>query len=362
VGIEVAADGEPLADCLGLEVVGDRGDLYTHSPIPGTHRLGAMVGARVVERGPIRATLQVTMQAVVPAREVVLATGERVTRRATPVRVVVLVRLHAGSPLVTLEVRGTHVAPDARVRLRLATGIRSPDIWADAPFGAVARPPLPAHLAGTMGGAREVAVPSAPLHRYVSLYAPDRGVSVLADGLAEYEAGHDGTVAVTLVRAVGELSRHDLPERPGHAGWPVATPLAQSLGSFEANLALMVHGPRTDTTRLAVHLAAESWLLPLTGDTWGSAVEPPARVPGVRLEGDGLAYSSCKPAEDGQGIVVRCVNLLDRAVEGRWTLAGLRRAWMARLDETPLGALAVRDGSVTFHAPSRATVTIRLVR
>ena len=79
---------------------------------------------------------------------------------------------------------------------------------------------------------------TAPLHRYVSLFDGSRGCTVLSDGLAEYESRDDGSVAVTLVRSVGELSKSDLPERPGHAGWPVPTPQAQCRGPFAANLAV----------------------------------------------------------------------------------------------------------------------------
>ena len=66
-------------------------------------------------------------------------------------------------------------------------------------------------------------------------------MTVYSDGLAEYEVTHEGTVAVTLVRAVGDLSRNDLPERPGHAGWPVSTPEAQMLGPFGGEFALFPH-------------------------------------------------------------------------------------------------------------------------
>jgi alpha-mannosidase len=69
---------------------------------------------------------------------------------------------------------------------------------------------------------------TAPLQRYVSLFDERKGATVYSDGLAEYEAREDGSVAITLVRAVGELSRNDLPERPGHAGWPAPVPGAQS--------------------------------------------------------------------------------------------------------------------------------------
>jgi hypothetical protein len=57
-------------------------------------------------------------------------------------------------------------------------------------------------------------------------------------------------------------------------------------------------------------------------------------------------------------MVLRCVNLLDRTVRGRWLLDGIDEACLARLDETPLGALDVQAGVVEFEAPARAVVTV----
>ena len=49
---------------------------------------------------------------------------------------------------------------------------------------------------------------------------------------------------MTLIRAVGDLSRNDLATRPsGHAGPPVATPAAQCLGLQRFELAFEPHGP-----------------------------------------------------------------------------------------------------------------------
>lgn len=354
------ADGTVLHDVLGLEVVGDRGDLYTHSPIEGTSAGGRIARHRVVRRGPLRGELRLSMRAVVPPRSLRTATGVAVRRRATPVTVTVDVQLDAGAEVVVLSVHGEHLAEDCRVRLTIRSAVPAPDVWADAAFGEVSRPPLAAADSSLPGRAGESAVRTAPLHRYVSLYAPHRGVTLFGDGLAEYEAMRDGTVAVTLVRAVGELSRHDLPERPGHAGWPVATPQAQSLAPFAARFALLGHGPRTDAVRVVVRRTMEDFLLPIVGETWGSSTIPPATVSGLTLRGEGLALSSCKEGEDGRSLVVRCVNVLDRAVEGTWQLAGVRQAWLARLDETPLGALEVRDGGVEFRAPPRGVVTVLL--
>jgi len=187
-------------------------------------------------------------------------------------------------------------------------------------------------------------------------------LSVISDGLGEYEATVDGNVAVTLVRAVGELSRRDLPERPGHAGWPVPTPAAQCLGPFAATLALFPHGPRSPDVLTAIVRMSEEELLPLVGETWRSAIDPPTDVSGPTLEGDGLAYSACKESEDGLGIVLRCVNQLDRVVEGVWRLPHTRQAWLARLDETLLGSMTVDGDCVRFSAPPHAVVTIVLRR
>ncbi len=355
-----SADGRSCIDVLALEVEGDRGDLYTPSPIPGTRRHGAIARHRCTVRGPLRGELRLTLKAVIPARTLTSATGLTIRHKASPITLTVDVRLDADADAVVFAVHGTHAAEDCRVRLVLRTGVQSPRVLADAAFGPVEREIAADGHVPSAGTARELPLPTAPLHRYVSLYDDTRGITVMSDGLAEYEARTDGDVLVTLVRSVGELSRHDLPERPGHAGWPVATPGAQCAGAYEARVALLSHGPLADATRAQVEASAQAFLLPLVGESWRSAIAPPTQLPGLTLHGEGLAFLACKPGEADGVVVVRCVNLLDRAVDGSWALGGLRVARLARLDETPLGILPVRNGEVRFVAPPRATVTILL--
>ena len=168
---------------------------------------------------------------------------------------------------------------------------------------------------------------------------------------------------MTLVRAVGELSRPHLPERPGHAGWPVPTPLAQCLGPFEAELAILPHAGHGDETIALVERVADDVLLPLLGETLRSALAVPAPTLGVELEGDGLAFSAARPAEEDGWIALRCVNVSGRAVRGAWRLGfEVAEARLGRLDETPLDALPVDGGrAVRFDAAPRAVVTV-LVR
>jgi alpha-mannosidase len=204
--------------------------------------------------------------------------------------------------------------------------------------------------------------PTAPLTRYVTLASQSRGATIYSDGIGEYEALDDGTVAVTLFRAVGELSRNDLPERPGHAGWPASTPDAQEQGHFAARFAILLHGPRDDAAIAEIERTADDVLHPLAGRTVRSATELLVATEGVTLEGEGLALSTVKTSEDGAWLVLRCVNLTEHVVAGAWTLgAPAREARESRLDETPGKLVGIQDNRVAFAASPRAIVTM-LVR
>jgi alpha-mannosidase len=338
--------GRTIEHALSLEDAADVGDLYTPA-IRASHRVPDPRRVRVIHRGPLRGELALEWRLTDRAR------------RSPPSRCVVALVLDAGAPFVRIRVEGFNAASDHRLRLRVATGLGEASTIADAAFHLVERRPL--QLPGEESAMEQV-VPTAPLHRYVSRYAPDAGATIFSDGLAEYEALADGSVAVTLLRAVGTLSRHDLPERPGHAGWPAETPLAQSIGPYRAELALAPHGPDTQTQRDDVERMADDVLLPLTGRTLRSNLGEPMLVGGLSLEGEGLAFSAAMPAREPGWIVLRCVNRTDIAVRGRWrTQRPIAEAKLARLDEMPLETIEVNGREVAFAAAPHAIVTL-LVR
>jgi alpha-mannosidase len=333
-----AGSGRRIVRALALEDARDAGDLYTPSirePL-SPHRVPRV---RVVHRGPIRGEL---------------ALDVRWPRRRD--RCVVSLVLDAGAPFVRVRLRGHNASPDHRLRLRVATGLPDAATIADAAFHPVSRGALelPAEDA-----AMEQAVPTAPLQRYVTRFGSSAGATLFSDGLAEYESLADGAVAVTLVRAVGALSRVDLAERPGHAGWPAETPLAQSLGPYEAELALALHGPDSPGQRDAIERVADDVLLPLAGATLRSNLGEARVAGGLELTGDGLAFSAAMPAREPGWIVLRCVNRRAAAVRGTWrTRSAIGEARLARLDETALAALDVDPHALSFDAPPHAIVTV----
>jgi 2-O-(6-phospho-alpha-D-mannosyl)-D-glycerate hydrolase len=351
VRVDVAADGtvtlrqvrtgRVIAGVVECEDQDDAGDLYTPS-LRGAVRSARFVGARVVDRGPLRATIETRWRMPV--------------RRGQSASVRLRLSLDADAHVLRIVLSGENDADDHRLRLRIRTDIPRPVVHADAAFGPVERRAL---TIPPDDAAMEAALPTAPLHRYVTLSDEERGATVVADGLAEYEADAEGGVRVTLVRAVGELSRNDLPERPGHAGWPSPTPEAQCRGPFAAEFALLLHGPWGEETSAVVERAVEDALVPLTGETLRSLITEPPETPELELAGTGLALSAVKESDDGEWTVLRCVNLFDRAVRGRWRLGGgIREARASRLDETPGEALSVAGDGVEFEAPPRDIVTV----
>jgi hypothetical protein len=343
---------------VSVESAADRGDLYTPSIVPGSERRGVLARWRVSARGPLRAELMTWWRVPIAAREITNAAGETHAHASAHVVVRLCFALDAGAEFARISAAAANVTTDYRLRLRVHTGLAGASRWADAAFGPVERRPLDVPEADQHA---ERVTPTSPLHRYVSRYTEDAGFTLFSDGLAEYEADDDGSVAVTLLRAVGDLSRATLPERPGHAGWPAATPEAQSHGSLGAAFAVALHGPRTPPVVHALEEMADDVLLPLVGTTWRSAIDPLESLVGPSLEGEGLAFSAIKESEDRQWTVLRCLNLHDEPSPGRWVLPGITEARLARLDETPLGVLEVIDGAVSFIAPPRAVVTV-LVR
>jgi len=328
-----------------FETVADRGDTYTHSPIPKSHARGVLRRSRVALRGPLRGAID-SNWSVAP----------RGFGKGASVDIETRTSLDAAGDCVRVRVSGVNRAPDQRLRIVFQTGLRPRRVLADAAFALVERKPLRVPAADTRA---EAVPPTAPLHRFVTLFDGARGCTVVSDGLAEYEVQSSGAVAITLVRAIAELSRSDLPERPGHAGWPMPTPAAQCLGPFEAEFAITWHAGDSAATRARMAALADDVLLPLVGDTFRDLVALPEPIQGIALEGEGLTFSTLKESDDGNYVVARCVNITDAEVHGAWVLSRAPgSAHVSRLDETPIAPLPMRGNRVPINVPPNGIHTV----
>ncbi len=377
--------GRTVQDLLHLTWQADVGDAYTPAPRGPLLRL-TPTRTRVVARGPLRAELEVTARVLVSHiptapdlafrnedADATDASGERTSSprdrvRLRPLRVRLRVSLEAGASHVGVHLIANDHAPDHRLRLVVATGLPNSRVLADAAFGPVERTRLELSEAEQLS---EHVVHSAPLHRWVARHSGQASTVVVSDGLAEYEALPDGSVAITIVRATGELSRGNLIERPGHAGWPSPIPHAQGPGRVHARFAVQLDGP-IDVAR--VEACADAVLRPLVAETWRDApreiANAPTHRPGIELRGDGVVASAIKPAEDGDGIVLRAINLNERPCVATWVIPSVDlAAEFVRLDETAIEnvkpiAVTVDGDRTLLHVDisSRAVSSVRVRR
>jgi 2-O-(6-phospho-alpha-D-mannosyl)-D-glycerate hydrolase len=134
------------------------------------------------------------------------------------------IRLDAGAHRVGVSLTVDNRARDHRLRVLCDTGTRSLTHIAGTAFAWLDRQTR----VGGRSGWIEQPTAERCAHDLVGI---DGGLVVGLDGLREYAALHDGrTITITLLRAVGWLSRGDMPERRGHAGPALETPSAQCLG------------------------------------------------------------------------------------------------------------------------------------
>ena len=334
--------GRLYGGVLRLEDEADAGDTYTFSPARprGFVRSQGPVRTRVLAAGPLVGVLE---------------SRWAFTRNRIDARLVV--RLHAGSPIVHCRLELDNRATDHRLRARIPTGLAGVELLTGAQLGALRRAPV---RVDPRAYPEETPVATAPAHRFCAAARGERGVALLVPGFAEIEWTSAGDLLLTLLRAVGALSRNDLPARPGHAAWPEPVPLAQCPGLQVVELALVpVSEAELDQPdRILGHW--EDAFLPVQAFWLPDATELALPRDGICLEGEGLVCSAVKPADESGGIVLRCYNARAGTVAGRWVFeAPRRRASRVRADEREGREVALAHGgrSLAFEALPGAWIT-----
>jgi alpha-mannosidase len=187
---------------LELSDDGDIGDLYTFCPTP-----------EWPPRGP----------------EAVRVDGNQAVAFLPGIVVQFRAFRSGGDPFVRLEGTILNQRPDHRLRLHVGLGGTADGSIAVAPFQLVER--------GLRSeGGFEPPCPTWPARGAVMA----GGTAMLQEGVFEYEVIPDpGSLAVTLLRCVGTISRGAMATRPGPAGPDVATPEGQMIGQTGFALGLL---------------------------------------------------------------------------------------------------------------------------
>ncbi|WP_433226034.1 alpha-mannosidase [Actinomadura formosensis] len=327
---------------------GDLGDSYNYAPPAHDRIVGdpLTVDVRPVRAGPLVAVLDIVRTYRWPASGD-LETGTR-SDDEEHVTVTTRAELRAGEPFLRLRVTFDNRCDDHRVRLHLSLPRRAGSSFAEGQFAIVERG-LRAE-----GGFGERPVPAYPASGFVAA----GGLAVLLEHVTEYEISGSGQeMALTLLRAVGHLSRDRNTYRDQPAGPQLATPAAQCRGERAVGMAIMPYdGGRPGTEVLRAAEAYRHDLLTAAG--YGHASVPaPASREGVAITGDGVVMTSLRP-RDGwieTRMVAECAEPTTAVLRG-----GFTEAVRVDLRGRPGARLDVHAGTATLALRPWEIATVRL--
>ncbi|MEU6076304.1 hypothetical protein [Micromonospora sp. NPDC047074] len=361
--VEVAEDGTlrlSTPDGVGVDGVGrivdggDVGDSYNYAPPVADELVDKPRAVRTVVRhdGPLVAVLDVVREYRWPSGADVDAGSRAVDHEPTVVTTRVEVR--SGERFVRLRVEFDNRCDDHRVRLHLPLPSPADTSYAEGQFAVVARG------LSAEGGGGEVPLPTFPASGFVAAGGPDGSLAVLLTQPTEYELTDSGReLAVTLLRAIGMLSRNRHALRDEPAGPQLPTPLAQCRGVRTVELAVLpFNGAWHEAGVLAATEAYRHEPLAFPG-TAEPTVPLPAPAVGLAVDGPGVALTSVRD-RDGR-TEVRLVAQTPTDTTAVIDAPGLRGAWRADLLGRPGDPLAVAaDGVVRLPMRAWEIATVQL--
>ena len=314
---------EAYEDFLRFEDRGDIGNEYIYFQPKGTEPIYADLTAyEVLENNARYAKVLLKHDLTIPVSADEQLDAEQrgiiefMNRKAgrseelTTIPLETVMTIFVDDPQIRFKTRFTNTAKDHRIRLLVKTHNTRPSNDSESIYEVVTRPNKPAASWEN---------PENPQHQqaFVSLYDDVKGVTVANKGLHEYEILGDDTVAVTILRASGEL---------GDWGY-FPTPEAQCLRAFEVEYAVECHQAQG---RFSAYRRAKALQTPMTS-LQVEKQEGSVAASGSLFKHTALAHSQVCPtafkvAENDEGYILRYYNMSQenvRVSEGQQTVVDL---------------------------------------
>ena len=342
----------------------DAGDEYDYSPCAHPERICSLGQPATIElrhTGPLQVTYEIGHVLELPVS--LSEDGQRRRRERVDCAVTTLVTLRQDSNRIDVQTTVDNRARDHRLRVCFPSGIETDVAAADGHFDVLERAiDLPD---GT--GWEQAPSPTKHQRTFVDVSDSGAGLAIFNRGLPEYEIVRDGgrnSIAVTLLRCVGYLSRDDMLSREHHAGPGLPTPEAQCLGQHTFEYAIVPHaGNWRQIYRPAASFRAPvvvrrgtehegHWPPASEREAWGDYTLPPPDLSGdlpgeasfLRLEPDTLLLSAVKQSQTGDRLIIRIFNPGDEPVEAAMRLFWpIEAAYEVNLREERQRALDVED-------------------
>jgi mannosylglycerate hydrolase len=354
-----------LTNLLRFYDGGDAGDAFNYSPPQPDVIVQGVLGADTqMESSPAyeRLIMRWRMR-VAPA----LRPNRGRDRGLKTLDLLTTATFYDGIPGIYFNVSFTNGAADHRLRAHIRTGLPATDILTDAAFSLIKRSlKVEGEAFPTQKGVEGISS-TYPMQTLAAVESAGHAMTLVSRGLHEVEAlAEDGqtTLALTLLRAVGWLSRDDLKTRTANVTASLPTPDAQCLRSLEAEFALL---PLTSKDPAGLLIAGHAYNAPFS---IYQQSQPPTTMQQSYLTLDTTTHkavshdvllTALKPPQTGKGWIVRLLNPTERVVETSVTTTPkAKTAERVNLAEESQSDMEFDEGKLKVQLEPHKLVTLRL--
>lgn len=286
-----------------FEDVADAGDEYNFSPIPDDRAIASPKNVRMkgVKNRGFSKEIDLLVEYEIPEE----LTNDRKARSERTVTVPIEVKyiLFRDEPRIDVKLSLQNNAKDHKLMVGFHFPEKLDQVVNDGYFGLVKHP---TSVEPDENATEEVTSRYA-MESFVSLSGEKGKLLITSRGLHEYETQitNEGLdLKLTLLRAVGWLSREDLLTRKGHAGPGIPTPEAQCIGRYNYRYSLRFLG---DGSSEEMFDASRRFLLdPVLMETSEDTKIP--TISFFELE-DGIHLSALKISQNKDAVIARFLNV-----------------------------------------------------
>ncbi|MEZ4747827.1 MAG: glycoside hydrolase family 38 C-terminal domain-containing protein [Calditrichia bacterium] len=341
--------GVNYPNCHIFEDTEDTGDEYTYSWAENSRTITTenfQPEIRLKASGAFSATIEISGDFLLPAK----LSNDRKIRSSEMVQCKLRteITLLANTRRIECRTEFDNAVEDHRLRVLFPSGSTAKTCFADGHFAVIERP---CYFPGMPTAAtRSEYYATRHQNTFVSVADEQSGLILANRGLPEYEIieqNGKATIALTLLRCVGWLSRNDFITRVIQAGPKIATPEAQCPGSHVFEYALIPHQKSWRTN--AVFHQAHNFATPIFAQSFsGNFPEEWQSISLIHFDHLDICISAMKIADDGNGIIVRIYNPGDTQISATATaFAPIRKVQLTNLNEET-GELVSPDNETTF--------------
>ena len=347
-----------------LEEEADAGDAWDYPPpwVSGesVRSTAFAFTSRLIENGPVRATLEMQGKMNVPA----CLRGDLRAEERAEIPITFQISLYRGIRRVDVKLRLDNTARDHRIRLHIPMGQKTMTILSQGHLAILERP---------VNHPQETEIWSQPptqlypCREWIAAADHQTGLAVALKGLYDYEPAlnpltREPDIRVTLLRGFALMGRLNTIQRSGPASDAYETPGAQCLGIQEIEWAYLPYRVAPDD-KAPFLPAAQSFLYPpvahaVRGPADGDA--EPAVQSVFGWHETNLQFSAFKKCQDRDGYILRFYENQGKPVQAKIRISTFRKAWLSNMNEDTLAELPIQAESVTVAVGAWQAMTIKL--